>query len=205
MSFLSASQYINPAIPATLPTYVPSSEPTAVKSIAWVRQNPYGKIDDPVNAVKNSKQVSVPHAHTNHDVMEFLADPKSITNPQAKIVLSLPTSEIIVIPAAGSIGLLVRLTSGPIAGKINALYIVSNHKECGHTTIQKSCTKCNDAIVTVNSSPPEHILPGQTVDDFWSIYRNIEIVAIADYKDVEHLTIARQRSAGHKDQYWRPK
>jgi len=174
--------------------------------MAYIRQNAWRKIAKPLDAVKTSLCIHVPHAHTKQDVDDFRTNPASLTHAHARLVLSIPIGCTVLIPN-GSVGLLVRFTSGALAGTIDSLKIASNRKTCGHTEILKSCAECLDSIDRVLSSPSEAVIQqrvqqGQTVEPFWSIYRTVEIVGDVDYNGVNGRTMAGMDSAGRWEHFW---
>jgi hypothetical protein len=189
-----------------MPTHIPSNEPTEIRSIAYIRQNAWKKIAKPLDAVKSSLCIHVPHAHTKQDVDDFRTNSASLTHTHARTVLSIPVGSTVLIPN-GRVGLLVKFTSGALAGTIDSLKIVSDPKTCGHTAILKSCAQCLGAIDSVLSSPIEsiiqqHIQQGQTVEPFWSVYRTVEIVGDVDYNGVNGRTMAGMDSAGRWEHFW---
>jgi hypothetical protein len=177
----------------------------------FIRQNPWGKLDNQLESIYNSKIVHCPWGHTLRDVEEYESNPGGFHKKYAKLFVALPTNSYVLVGSAeGKRALLVQLTSQPITG-ILPHYIVmrSAERECGHNLTQPGsncidgCISCEHSIINVYNKESvtkeqllEHMLKRDVAEPFHTIYRKVNIIGWInllneDANDVRNYTSYR--------------
>jgi hypothetical protein len=129
------------------------------------------------------------------------------------VFFSLRIGEHILVPN-GNCGLLVRIVSDVKADILPDIALARNPTPCGHSLVRHShdttshpkCEQCSIASVFATSDSAklnQHLRKGHTIEPFYALYRDIEIVGDADYNGVNGTTLAAPNSAGRMETYWR--
>lgn len=157
----------------------------------FIRQNPWGKLDNQLAAVTLSQKVHCPWGHTQRDVEEYEANPAGFSKKYAKHFTRFATGSLLMIAEAKKdTALLVRLVTAPRVGALGHYILVRKaERACGHSLTQpgrgckNGCADCEDSIVQIyhrNEVPMErlyrHMLDGCIAEPFHTIYREVEIV-----------------------------
>ena len=199
-------------ISAKMPTYIPSDTPTAMKSSGYVRQNPWEKLADKFDSVKNSNKLHMPWGHTIDHVELFSRDPLAPFDSSLqggsyrKVFYDFALDSVVLIPN-GKSGLLVRIKSPVKAGKIETLCVACSDRTCGHRNKISSCDLCRQSVQEVfNPSDKEqiigHLSKGHIIEPFYTLYRDVEIVGDADYNGVDWKTLASINAVGSRTKFW---
>ena len=190
-----------------MPTYVPSNTETDTQTVAYIRQNPWKKIDNALESPIKSKRLHIPwtHTKTSVDVMEAGEIYREKGARFVKISKDLDVGSLILIPE-GKKGLIARITSNIKYGVFDTICVASKPKDCGHPTVTE-CDICRSSIVEAfNPSNVQkllaHLRDGNIIEPFWSPYRDIEIVGDADYNGADGRSMAGMDSAGTWSRYW---
>jgi hypothetical protein len=166
----------------------------------FIRQNPWGKLDNQLDSVYSSKIVHCPWGHTLRDVEEYESNPGGFKKKYAKRFVAFPTNSYILVGAAGGErALLVQLVSQPLTG-ILPHYIIarSSTRECGHALTQPGrgcidgCASCEDSIIAVYNESNvtkkqllDHIIGRDVIEPFHTIYRKVNVIGWIDLLDIE--------------------
>lgn len=199
-----------------MPTYIPSATPTDISSNAYIRQNPWKKIDNVINSVRRSNKIHIPFAHNKDAAEAFKNSPASVLtaipedhHAQVDLCLNLPIGTIVVVPN-GSKGILVRIQSAIKAGIQDTLCIAHSSRSCGHTHIRSGgfCTPCHDSVVEVfdyadTASLQKHLRVGHSFEPFYTLFFDVEILGDVDYNGVDGRSIAGMSSVGRRTLYWK--
>lgn len=190
-----------------MPTYVPSDVVTDIQTVAYIRQNPWKKIDDVLESPIVSKKLHIPwtHTRTSMDAMEAGIICREKGARFVKISEDLAVGSLVLIPD-GKKGLLARITSDIKYGTFDTICVASKPKDCGHPTVTE-CDTCRSSIVEAfNPSNVQkllaHLRDGHIIEPFWSPYRDIDILGEADYNGVDGRSMATANSAGMMSLYW---
>ena len=190
-----------------MPTYIPSDVVTDIHTIAYIRQNPWKKIDDVLESPIKSKRLHLPWTHTKSsvEVMEAGEIYREKGARFVKITKDLDLGSLVLIPD-GNKGLIVRITSDIKYGIFDTICVASKPKECGHPTVTE-CDTCRSSIVEAfNPSNLQkllaHLRDGHIIEPVWSPYRDIEIIGDADYNGIDGRSMAGMNSAGTWSRYW---
>jgi hypothetical protein len=183
------------------------------QTVGYCRQNSWTKMYDPLDAVKVSKKIHIPWVHTKGDVDEYLADPANYANngPGSQfvnIIMNFPTDSLVLIPN-GKHGLIVRIKSGVKAGIVESLAIACSTRTCGHSNVNggHKCVECDNSVKEVISSENtrdivKHLKSRHILEPFWGLYRDVEVVAHADYNGTDGRSLAGPNSAGNWTHNW---
>ena len=190
-----------------MPTYVPSDVVTDIQTVAYIRQNPWKKIDDVLESPIVSKKLHIPwtHTRTSMDAMEAGIICREKGARFVKISEDLAVGSLVLIPD-GKKGLLARITSDIKYGTFDTICVASKPKDCGHPTVTE-CDTCRSSIMEAfNPSNVQkllaHLRDGHIIEPFWSPYRDIDILGEADYNGVDGRSMATANSAGMMSLYW---
>jgi len=189
-----------------------------MKSVAYIRQNPWSKMEDDykMNSVRLHRKFHIPWVHTKETVAKYLENPGGFQpelngdiHGYAKICIGLAVGSLVLIPN-GKIGLIVRITSDVKAGVIDSLCIACSPRTCGHSNVHgsHSCPTCSTSVQEVFSSSNtqkiiKYLKNGCNIEAFWSLYREVEIVAHANYDGTDARKIAGMASVSKSIRYWK--
>jgi hypothetical protein len=190
-------------------TYNSSNTETAMKTDAYIRQNPWGKVDNVFDSLLQSKRLHAPWAHTKAAVDQMALDGNLIghgTGTQyINVFKNLAIGSLVLVPN-GAYGRIVRVKSAIKSGIIETLCIACHPRTCDHNHIT-ACDVCRNSIVEVFDPSNAkklvaHLKAGNLIEPFYSAYRDIEYVANADF-GVDARSIAGPNSAGAWVRYWK--
>ena len=119
--------------------------------------------------------------------------------------MELPIGSKVLVPN-GIKGLIVQFTSGTKAGVIDSLLIACSTRSCGHSNLcgGHSCDSCDASVrgifnVSDNEQLVKYVKDGCNFEPFWSLYRDVEIVAYADYNGIPWTSFAGPSTSGATD------
>jgi hypothetical protein len=132
-------------------TYNSSNTETAMKTDAYIRQNPWGKVDNVFDSLLQSKRLHAPWAHTKAAVDQMALDGNLIghgTGTQyINVFKNLAIGSLVLVPN-GAYGRIVRVKSAIKSGIIETLCIACHPRTCDHNHIT-ACDVCRNSIVEV--------------------------------------------------------
>ena len=207
---MNASAPILVAPSRAMPTYIPSDTPTETKTVGYMRQNCNRKNKDPCGSVLRGKTAHIPWVHTKHDIEEYEQDPTFLQRTKyANIGAEFPVGSLVLIPD-GKGGLIVRLTSEVKSGVMDSLCSAVSPRSCGHPLVRGKhrCVDCGQSVQEVfdpsdSQKVTAHLMKGNLIEPFWSLYRDVEIVGEADYNGVDGRSMAGIDSAGKWTHFWK--
>ncbi len=186
------------------------SDDCDLQSVAYVRQNSHTKMKDILGSVQKSNKIHIPYAHTKGDV-ELFTEEHDIRNTLfAKKVVKLPIGSVVLVPGRKK-GLLVRITSETKTGVLDHLCVASSVKTCEHQgkPIRSGCTDCSNAVRSVfctddTATLQKCLREGCTIEPFWSLYRDCEVLGVGEYPDTDGHSVASMNSFGmkHNNNKW---
>lgn len=182
--------------------YETSDRPADVESIAYVRQNAWGKQKTSNMDAVATGLLSLPYAHTKEVVEEFQRS-QTIPEGPPKLVADLPIGSIVYIPN-GRNGTLVRLVSEVKSG-ILPLAIARRERTCGHSFTRASadCIECGNSVISVDDDLRESLGNGYILEPFYTLYRECDPVAKVSLENVDLRVYAGANSTGKKILHWR--
>lgn len=192
-------------IPAIFPFVTPSFQtmsspsttfPGSYTVAGFIRQNPWGKLDNQLSVVESSHKVHCPWGHTTQDVEQYTANPGGFDKKYAKHFTRFPTGSLLLVAEAKKDhALLVRLTSAPRVGTLDHYVLIRKPRECGHTDTKpgrgcaSGCAACEDSVVKIYDRSTlskeillQHMLDGCVAEPFHTIWRDVEIVGHVNLK-----------------------
>jgi len=198
------------APPSGMSTYIPSDTPTETKTVGYMRQNCNRKNKDPCGSVLRGKTAHIPWVHTKYDIEEYEQDPTFLQRTKyANIGAEFPVGSLVLIPD-GKGGLIVRLTSDVKSGVMGSLCSAVSPRSCGHPLVRGKhrCVDCGQSVQEVfdpsdSQKVTAHLMKGNLIEPFWSLYRDVEIVGEADYNGVDGRSMAGIDSAGKWTHFWK--
>jgi len=189
--------------------YEPSNVETNMKSMAYIRQNPWGKCPRGVDLAIAHEKIHIPWAHYHNIRTQYhqngeldieSAGGKRIAN----VAINMPINSVVYIPGIdGSDGALVRLTSNVKDGFLSAPYIFRTARTCGHEYTNNHCEICRNAIIRVDNQINNSLQLGHIIEPFSTLYRDVELIGrVKIPSNFDKMTGARRDSAGKEEQYW---
>jgi hypothetical protein len=156
----------------------------------FLRQNPWGALDNQLDTVKRYQKVHAPWGHTRQDSEEYLANPSLFRKKFAKLFTRFQTGSFLLIAEAEKdYALLVKLTSEPQVGMLDHFVTVYAPRTCGHSPTKpgrgckNGCASCEDSIVAVydknivtRDTLIQHMFDKCVAEPFQTIWRSIEVV-----------------------------
>ena len=194
--------------------YFPSETQTHIKTVAYIRQNPWGVNSDKFDSVLKSNRLHAPWAHTKDQIDHIQIDGGELIgkNKGTRYIncfKSLTLTDVVLVPD-GKRGLLVRINSPMKYDSFETLCIAHTARECGHFNNKGriECPTCHSSVVEVfNPSNTEkvvmHLKKGHSIETFYSPYYEVEIVGEADYNGTSGNSIAGPDAAGKWTRYWK--
>ncbi len=179
-----------------------------LQSVAYVRQNSHTKMKDILGSVQKSNKIHIPYAHTKGDIELFTEEHDIRDERYAKKVVELPIGSVVLVPD-GKKGLLVRITSETKTGVLDHLCVASSVKTCEHQgkPIRSGCTDCSNAVRSVfctddTATLQKCLREGCTIEPFWSLYRDCEVLGVGEYPDTDGRSVAGPDSFGNWHHKW---
>jgi hypothetical protein len=182
------------------------SHPQSIAVSYFVRQNPWKRLADPVAFVKTIRKLIAPYAHSREQMIAYNAGPELFTqlcNSATRAFLSIPTGAYVILP--GDDGLLLRVISGPQTECVPEYYVA--HRRTCDVEFTEGCSTCDNAVEQIVDAAG--VIPalkrGWSVEPFWAITRNVEILGSLDISNGDWRHVASPASIGTIASYWAPK
>jgi hypothetical protein len=172
------------------------SHPQSVAVSHFIRQNPWARPADPIAFVKATRKLIAPYAYRHEQMVEYIADPEFYTEiccSATRTFLTIPTGAYVIVPAEGS-GLLVRVIS-ETKPSCAPVHYVAHSRTCDNSV--KEIVDATGVIPALNR--------GATVEPFWALERDVEILGILDIAGGDWRHFASPASIGAIASYWAPK
>jgi hypothetical protein len=161
----------------------------------FLRQNPWGKMDNHHENIISSQIVHCPWGHTKDDIDNYNSNPNAFNKKFAKQFVNFPLNSFIIIgQAKEKKALVVQLISAPLTGILDHLIILRKKRTCNHdlTINGEECNECQESIVKVYNKNSvtkeqllEHMKNGHIYEDFHSIYRKVKIIGFVHFNNEE--------------------
>ena len=178
------------SIPAAATAATAATATASYTVTGFIRQNPWGKLDEQLAVVEKHKKVHCPWGHTTQDVEQYTANPGGFRKKYAKHFTRFPTGALLLIAEAKKdTALLVRLTSAPRTGVLSHYILIRRPRTCGHTLTKpgrgcaEGCAACEDSVVKIYTRESvtkeallQYMMEGCVPEPFNTIYRDMEIV-----------------------------
>jgi hypothetical protein len=190
--------------------YEPSTEETDIKSVGYIRQNPWGKCYQGALDFGFENIIHIPWAHYNDIVQRYEETGEvEIQNRNGKQIanaaINFPINSIVYIPGKETLGVLVRIVSGVKSDFLSSPLIIRKGKTCNHPYIHSQCQICRDSIVEVGYPNRDKMLTkGYLFEPFSTLYRDTQLIGMVRFPEgVDKMIGARRDTVGKKQQYWR--
>lgn len=194
--------------PQTMQTYSPAqySHPHSIAVSHFIRQNPWTRLADPIAFVKATRKLIAPYAHTREQMLAYNADPmlyKKLCRVATRTFLAIPTGAYVIVPAGGE-GLLVRVISETKPSHSPEHYVA--HRRTCHVEFTEGCDICDNSVEEIIDA--SGVIPalnrGATVEPFWTLERDVEILGALDIAGRDWRHFASPASIGAIASYWAP-
>jgi hypothetical protein len=201
----------------TLPWYDPvqTYEESDLTTTLYVRQNPWKKSENVFEGVWLSRAIHIPHAHSRSACIVYLENQQQFleqASHYSRLVMAAPDWTIALVPNGGA-GLLVRIRGDVTCGSLPTMAIASQmalRSECGHLFPEAGniCAACDSSVlevlrITNVQRIQYHISSGHTIEPFYTLYRNVQILGRAAYHNQDGRRFARPASAGTQNLFWK--
>ena len=170
--------------------------------VAIMRNNQWGKNIDLYNIIKKTKKISCPGAHTydiNNDLkieydseLDKYKSNDKISWQAERFLNSLSVDNYLLMYHKGcKEALILKIKSQPKFGKIENVKILRDNSCKKHKPIKFGCKSCNASVIDVMSLDyliknmnkyGDYLSENYNFENFYSIYRDIEIVGKIDSK-----------------------
>lgn len=199
---------------------VSSTTPTLIKTIAYVRQNAWGKASVWAKnyTVLTSKKLTAPYGHTRSQYKQFRKN-RYIEHHSTREFDAMSIGSYVYLPpeerGGGNTAYILLLTSATIAGKHPDLVIVTRPRTCGHKHTRPSheeahdsCMACGESVVAVVNKNETEALEtyrsqGCLIESFYTLYREIEVVGQFDVSGLDKRSFASHPAFGKHSKHWK--